>query len=76
MGPDFDWTPRHIHLPGSCNVGENPAIVVGNAQPDLLKWVEEQRLVEPLNGEKPRLYVAAKHEAQGILEGLMELGLA
>jgi len=57
--------------------GENPAIVVGNAQPDLRRWVEERRKVEPAGGAgggKERLFVAKKHEAHGILEGLEYLG--
>lgn len=50
---------------------------VGNAQPDLLKWVEQQRRVEPPSNNpngKERLFVASKHEALGILEGLQRLG--
>ena len=51
--------------------GANPALVVGNAQPDLRQWVDQQ---EPGGGAGPggkkRLYVAGKHEALGILEGL------
>ena len=52
---------------------------VGNAQPDLLKWVEQQRRVEPPSNnpnDKERLFLAAKHEALGILEGLQRLGYA
>lgn len=45
--------------------------MVGNAQPDLLRWVEEQK-----GKEAPgRLIVTRKHEALGILEGLETLGL-
>lgn len=51
--------------------GENRAIVVGNAQPDLKDWVETQLG----NGDSPsRLWVATKHEAYGILEGLQHFG--
>ncbi|GMH38515.1 hypothetical protein BSKO_06399 [Bryopsis sp. KO-2023] len=51
--------------------GKNRAIVVGNAQPDLKDWVETQLG----NGDSPsRLWVATKHEAYGILEGLQHFG--
>ncbi len=56
----------------AAHAGENPAIVVGNAQPDLMKWVEERRRTEAAHQE--RLIVASKHEALGILEGLQRLG--
>ena len=56
--------------------GTNPAIVVGNAQPDLIKWVEERRKVEPAPaaGALERLFMASRLEARGILEGLERLG--
>ncbi|MEW5316387.1 MAG: hypothetical protein WDW38_007764 [Sanguina aurantia] len=56
--------------------GLNPAIVVGNAQPDLLSWVKSRRLMEaaPPPGTPSRLLLATKHEAYGILEGLEALG--
>uniref|UniRef100_A0A7S0QZA9 Sucrose phosphatase-like domain-containing protein n=1 Tax=Chlamydomonas leiostraca TaxID=1034604 RepID=A0A7S0QZA9_9CHLO len=57
--------------------GENPAIVVGNAQPDLRKWYDERARAEPQGtgpGGKQRLYLAPKHEALGILEGLAHWG--
>lgn len=57
--------------------GDGLAIVVGNAQPDLLAWVEQQQQQEqdgPLPG-KARLLVARQHEAAGILEGLDYYGL-
>ena len=53
--------------------GRNPAIVVGNAQPDLLQWVAQRRSEEP--GAEGRLLVTGAHEARGILEGLQRLGL-
>eukprot|EP00798_Chlamydomonas_sp_ICE-L_P016678 gene16678-22937_t len=58
------------------NGGENPAIVVGNAQPDLVKWVEERRKIEPpsSDGTPQRLFVAQGFEARGILEGLAHMG--
>ena len=58
------------------HAGANPAIVVGNAQPDLKKWVAERRKTEPApsNGGVARLFVAEKHEARGILEGLQRMG--
>lgn len=53
--------------------GKNPAVVVGNAQPDLLEWVEA-RLVQEA-GAGARLLVATEHEALGILQCLDRLGL-
>lgn len=58
--------------------GQNLAIVVGNAQPDLLRWLEQQQQAgaahaSPLPG-KQRLLKASKHEAHGILEGLAYFG--
>ena len=53
--------------------GQNLAIVVGNAQPDLLKWVINTQL-RP-NDEAARLLVTNSHMAQGILEGLQAFGL-
>eukprot|EP00878_Enallax_costatus_P014266 GHUV01014922.1.p1 GENE.GHUV01014922.1~~GHUV01014922.1.p1 ORF type:complete len:413 (+),score=120.28 GHUV01014922.1:330-1568(+) len=55
--------------------GQNLAIVVGNAQPDLVKWLEqhEKRDESPLEG-KQRLLKTQKHEAYGILEGLEYYG--
>jgi hypothetical protein len=53
--------------------GRNPAIVVGNAQPDLVQWVAQRRREEA--GAEGRLLVAQAHEALGILEGLQRLGL-
>eukprot|EP00775_Hariotina_reticulata_P009256 gene9256-9422_t len=54
--------------------GKNLAIVVGNAQPDLVKWLEKHVQDEsPLQG-KQRLLKTNKHEAYGILEGLQYFG--
>lgn len=47
--------------------GENPAIVVSNAQPDLKEWLKSE-ISHDHNEE--RLFLATKHEAYGILEGL------
>ena len=58
--------------------GRNRAIVVGNAQPDLVAWVAEQRQREQqsaagCNGAA-RLFSAQQHRAAGILEGLESFG--
>lgn len=54
--------------------GRNLAIVVGNAQPDLVKWLEQHVSDEsPLPG-KQRLLRTKNHEAYGILEGLEYFG--
>jgi predicted mannosyl-3-phosphoglycerate phosphatase (HAD superfamily) len=54
--------------------GRNLAVVVGNAQPDLLAWLGLHEADEsPLPG-KQRLLKASKHEAYGILEGLAYWG--
>lgn len=55
--------------------GQNLAIVVGNAQPDLVAWLQAhvQQDASPLQG-KQRLLKASKHEAYGILEGLKYFG--
>uniref|UniRef100_A0A7S3RAP8 Sucrose phosphatase-like domain-containing protein n=1 Tax=Dunaliella tertiolecta TaxID=3047 RepID=A0A7S3RAP8_DUNTE len=54
--------------------GENPAVVVGNSQPDLVKWYTEQMKTEANStsgpGGRARLYFAPRHEAYSILEGL------
>lgn len=54
--------------------GENPAIVVGNAQPDLVKWVDQNKAKEGGRNGKLRLLVTTQHEARGILEGLEYFG--
>lgn len=48
--------------------GDNPAIVVGNAQPALMEWAVRQ----PQDG---RVVVADAEVADGVLEGLARLGL-
>ncbi len=56
--------------------GANLAIVVGNAQPDLVRWLEERlhdKEPSPLQGV-PRLLRAKQKEAYGILEGLETFG--
>ena len=54
--------------------GKNLAIVVGNAQLDLVAWLQQHVQDEsPLPG-KQRLLKAGKHEAYGILEGLKYFG--
>ncbi|KAL0041523.1 hypothetical protein WJX79_006124 [Trebouxia sp. C0005] len=53
--------------------GQNLAIVVGNAQPDLMKWVNETQL-DP-NAKNARLLITDAHMAKGILEGLASFGL-
>lgn len=63
--------------------GQNRALVVGNAQPDLVKWVADQQQTAGqvagsvgVNGDaKERLLMATKKEALGILEGLEYWGL-
>ncbi len=56
--------------------GRNKAIVVGNAQDDLRRWVDTvpQDVREGPNGEPARLCVAKASEAEGILEGLEYFG--
>ena len=53
--------------------GQNLAIVVGNAQPDLLQWVKSTQL-KP-DDKEARLLVTRAHMAHGILEGLQTFGL-
>lgn len=53
--------------------GQNLAIVVGNAQPDLLKWVNDTQL-SPGSADG-RLLITEEHMARGILEGLQTFGL-
>ncbi|KAL6764257.1 sucrose-6F-phosphate phosphohydrolase-domain-containing protein [Haematococcus lacustris] len=53
--------------------GANPAIVVGNSQPDLLVWLKQRRAEEVPGagpGGKERLFLAPQHEALSILAGL------
>lgn len=54
-----------------CTAGENPAIVVGNAQPDLIKWVDSQRIN---GGSESRLFLSTEKEAYGILDGIKNFG--
>ena len=49
--------------------GRNPAIVVGNAQDELLEWVMRQ------SQEDGRLVVSDAEMAHGVLEGLGRLGM-
>ena len=53
--------------------GQNLAIVVGNAQPDLVEWLKEYK-DESGNGHQLRLFTAEQHRALGILEGLEQFG--
>jgi hydroxymethylpyrimidine pyrophosphatase-like HAD family hydrolase len=57
--------------------GQNRAIVVGNAQPDLVQWVHDtQQQHSSGNGAgPPRLLFTQQHMAAGILEGLESFGL-
>jgi sucrose-6F-phosphate phosphohydrolase len=48
--------------------GDNPAVVVGNAQPELLQWVVRQP-------QGARLVVADAPMARGVMEGLARHGL-
>ena len=53
--------------------GQNLAVVVGNAQPDLLEWVNDTQL--NAHEKEPRLVVTNAFMANGILEGLQTFGL-
>ena len=55
--------------------GENKAIVVGNAQPALVRWAERASATERKIHRRERLFVAAEKEALGVLEGLRAFGL-
>ncbi|KAK9824654.1 hypothetical protein WJX72_012101 [[Myrmecia] bisecta] len=48
--------------------GANPAVVVGNAQPELLKWLVQQQ-------QTGRIVYTDAHMARGIMEGISRLGL-
>ena len=48
--------------------GQNLAIVVGNAQPELLQWLVAQE-------QNSRIVLTDAQLARGILEGLSRLGL-
>lgn len=58
--------------------GRNLAIVVGNAQPDLVRWLDALAPNQLLtaDGQATRLYRAKQQRAQGILEGLQAFGFA
>ena len=51
--------------------GANKAIVVGNAQPALVRWAEATIATET---DPDRLFVASQKEALGVLEGLRRFG--
>jgi hypothetical protein len=56
--------------------GHNLSIVVGNAQPDLVAWLDATSAsTPPLADGRPRLYRATEHVADGILQGLQHFGL-
>ena len=55
--------------------GDNLAIVVGNAQPDLREWLAEVQHKSGSNGAVHRLLAVEGHMANGILEGLGVFGL-
>lgn len=59
-----------------CCADANAAVVVGNAEPDLLAWAQQQqqRQQQLAASEKQRLYVAKGHEARGVVEGLKQFG--
>jgi hydroxymethylpyrimidine pyrophosphatase-like HAD family hydrolase len=55
--------------------GKNRAIVVGNAQDDLRRWVDQNpEAVAVREDGRSRLRVSEAHEAKGILEGLRYFG--
>lgn len=56
--------------------GRNLAIVVGNAQPDLVRWLDAlaPNQLMTADGQARRLYRAKERRARGILEGLQALG--
>lgn len=51
--------------------GTNRAIVVANAEPDLKRWLLEEKA--DIAG-KDRLYIAESNMAKGILEGIRKFG--
>jgi len=55
--------------------GDNLSIVVGNAQPDLVAWLDATSASTPLADGRPRLYRATEHVADGIVQGLQHFGL-
>ena len=52
--------------------GRNLAIVVGNAQEDLVRWAERALLEEKEGSRKKRVIVTKAFEARGIIEGIRE----
>ena len=52
----------------NCLAGENKAVVVGNAQPELVEWLLQQP-------QDDRLIYTSAHLAQGVLEGIARHGL-
>ena len=56
----------------TCWVARTLAIVVGNAQPDLVAWVQSLKQVS--TGQRQRLLTTESHMALGILEGLQQFG--
>lgn len=50
------------------DAGENKAIVVGNAQPELVEWLMQQP-------QDDRLIYTGAHLARGVLEGIARHGL-
>lgn len=64
---------RCVTAGDSCNDilmldGAMPAIIVGNAQEELVRWYHEQN-------DKGRIVLTDKPEATGVLEGLARHGL-
>lgn len=55
--------------------GKSKAIVVGNAQKELLAWLEKE-LATQTKGPNGlgRVYHAKNHEAAGVMEGLERFG--
>ena len=51
--------------------GTNRAIVVANAEPDLKRWLLQEK--SQIAG-KDRLYIAENNMARGILEGIKSFG--
>ena len=51
--------------------GTNRAIVVANAEPDLKRWLLQEKSKV---ASDDRLYIAKSHMAKGILEGIRSFG--
>jgi len=59
--------------------GDHHAVVVGNAQPDLMAWASTSRVQRDVTNKKGSgmngsLVIVEGHKARGILEGLEKLG--